>query len=346
MTQTLATPQLLRRKNIATRPVRRWRLMATVLSRRAAIAAPLLVVISAAIFAIAAASPFDPLAAYLGDAYPTATQSQRDAAHAAYVGDRSWIQAWWQWCQALLHGDLGWSSSQSQTVSHVLAERLPFTAGLSACALITSVIVAVILGSLAAMRPNSLLDRACVGLATVLASLPPFVLSLGLISLFAVGLRVFPTSGAGRPGDPYTVAGLVTHAMLPFVALTVSLIPWLLMTIHASVSDAVTSDSVRGARSRGINGLQLVRHHLLPISVLPTLALIGTRLSELIAGAAVIESVFGWPGLAGVFVESAVALDFPLLAALTVAAALLVLAGSALSDAVTVFIDPRVRRGP
>ncbi|MDF2585059.1 MAG: oppB, partial [Mycobacterium sp.] len=87
----------------------------------------------------------------------------------------------------------------------------------------------------------------------------------------------------------------------------------------------------------------LLRGHVAPVSVLPTLALLGTRLPELIAGAAVVETVFGWPGMAAVLVESAAALDFPLLAALTVGAALAVLAGSALSDAAAMAIDPRVR---
>lgn len=106
--------------------------------------------------------------------------------------------------------------------------------------------------------------------------------------------------------------------------------------------DAVDSDAVRGARARGIGGIRLLRGHVAPMSVLPTLALLGTRLPELIAGAAIVETVFGWPGLAQALVDSAVALDFPLLASLAVGSAVLVLIGSALSDAAAVWIDPRI----
>ena len=91
-----------------------------------------------------------------------------------------------------------------------------------------------------------------------------------------------------------------------------------------------------------IGGWALLRGHVAPVSVLPTLALLGTRLPELIAGAAIGETVFGWPGLAEALVESAVALDFSLLAALAVGSAALVLLGSALSDAAAVVIDPRI----
>jgi peptide/nickel transport system permease protein len=108
------------------------------------------------------------------------------------------------------------------------------------------------------------------------------------------------------------------------------------------VVDASSSDPVHAARARGLHGWALLRGHILPVSVAPTLALLGTRLPELIAGAAIVETVFGWPGLAAVLVEAAVALDFSLLAALTVGAALAVLLGSALSDAVAAAIDPRI----
>lgn len=118
------------------------------------------------------------------------------------------------------------------------------------------------------------------------------------------------------------------------------MVPWLLLSMRAAVVEAVTSDAVRAARSRGLGGAALLRGHVAPVSVLPTLALLGTRLPELIAGAAIVETVFGWPGLAESLVDSAVALDFPLMATLAVGSAALVLVGSALSDAAAVWIDP------
>lgn len=312
------------------------------LGRRLLLAVPTIGLVSLGIFALAAISPFDPLVAHLGDNYQSATPSQREAIRDAYQLDQNWLHAWWNWCGGVFTGDLGWSSTQSLPVADVLAQRLPFTFGLSLAALLAATVISVGLGAVIGMRRGGWLDRLCTAAAGGLAATPPFVVSLVLVSVFAVGLGAFPTSGARRPGDDYTLDGVLTHAVLPFIALTVSLIPWLLLSMRAAVVDAVDSDAVAGARARGIGGWRLLRGHVAPVSVLPTLALLGTRLPELIAGAAIVETVFGWPGLAEALVDSAVALDFPLMAALSVGSAALVLAGSALSDAAAVWIDPRI----
>lgn len=319
------------------------RAAARLLAIRTAVAAPLTVGISAAIFAVASLSPFDPLAAYLGGNYQFATQSQRDAMREAYHTDMPWYQAWWQWIGGVARGELGWSSTQSQPVTTVLVERMPFTLALSGAALLTATLVAILLGCLAGMHRGGLIDRLCTGFSVTFAAVPPFVVSLALVVVVAVGLRWLPASGAAAPGADYTIEGVLRHGILPWIALTVSMIPWLLLTTRAAVVESVDSDAVRAARSRGVHGWALLRGHIAPVSVLPTLALLGTRLPELIAGAAIVETVFSWPGMAAVLVDSAAALDFPLLAALTVAAAAAVLAGSALSDAAAVAIDPRVR---
>lgn len=315
---------------------------ARLLGIRAAVAVPVTLAVSAAMFALASLSPFDPLTVYLGDNYQSATASQRQAVSDAYDTDVSWYAAWWHWLRDLLTGDLGWSSTQSQPVSTVLADRIPFTLGLSAVALIAAAVVSITLGTMAGMQRGGALDRTCSALSAMFAAVPPFVVSLVLVAVMAVGLGWFPSSGARAPGDPYSAAGIISHAILPCVALTVSQIPWLLLTTRTAVVDSAGSDAVRAARARGVGGWALLRGHIIPTSVSPTLALLGTRLPEVIAGAAIVETVFGWPGVAAVLVESAAALDFPLMAALTVAGAFAVLLGSALSDAAATAIDPRI----
>lgn len=326
---------------LATRRGERLGAAGRLLAIRAAIAVPVTVAVSAAMFAVASLSPFDPLVAYLGDRYQTATPSQREELRIAYDVGQPWWQAWWQWLGGLARGDLGWSSTQSQAVSTVLAERMPFTFALSGLALIIAAALAIALGCLAGMRRGPV-DKLCTGFAVTFAAVPPFVVSLALVTVFAVGLHWLPTSGARPPGGQYTVAGLLTYGLLPLIALTVAQIPWLLLTTRAAVLEACASDAVRAARARGVHGWPLLRSHIAPVSVLPTLALLGTRLPELIAGATIVETVFGWPGVAAVLVDSAVALDFPLMAALTVGAAFAVLVGSAISDAAAVALDPRI----
>ncbi|ADG78582.1 Binding-protein-dependent transport systems inner membrane component OS=Tsukamurella paurometabola(strain ATCC 8368 / DSM / CCUG 35730 / CIP 100753 / JCM 10117 / KCTC 9821 / NBRC 16120 / NCIMB 702349 / NCTC 13040)OX=521096 GN=Tpau_1970 PE=3 SV=1 [Tsukamurella paurometabola] len=309
---------------------------------RVAIAFPVLLVVSLALFALAGLSPFDPLATYLGGEYQSASQAQREAAQVAYGLDASWWSAWWRWACALLSGDLGFSSTKGRPVAEVLAQGLPFTIGLSATALLIAAAAAITLGAVAGMRSGSRLDKTVSALATALAATPPFVVSLLLVAVFAVGLRALPTSGARAPGEPYTLGGIVSHAALPVTALALSQMPWLLLSMRSAVVDAARSDAVRGARARGISGATLLRGHIGPMSVLPTLALLGTRLPEVIAGATIVETVFGWPGIASALVDSATALDFPLFASLSLLAAAAVLAGSALADAAAVWLDPRI----
>ncbi|ASR05231.1 Dipeptide transport system permease protein DppB [Gordonia rubripertincta] len=318
------------------------RIAMRLLGRRFLVMIPTVLLVSLGVFALAAASPFDPLTAHLGDRYQSATRAQRDAMTQAYDLDDHWFTAWWKWWGAVFRGDLGWSSTMRQPVADVIGQRLPFTLGMSFAALLSAAVIAIVLGAVVGMWRGGLLDRVCTSLAAILAATPPFVVSLLLVSAFAVGLGWFPTSGARRPGDGYSLDGLLTHAVLPYLALTISMIPWLLLTMRSAVVDAAASDAVRGARARGVGGWRLLRGHIVPVSVLPTLALLGTRLPELIAGAAIVETVFGWPGLAEALVDSAVALDFSLLAPLAVGSAVLVLIGSALSDVAAVWIDPRI----
>lgn len=320
----------------------RGRRVVGLLGRRLLMMIPTVVLVSLGVFAVAAASPLDPLTEHLGDDYQSATASQREAVTQAYGLDGHWFGAWWRWWGDVFSGDAGWSSTQSRPVTDVIVDRLPFTLGMSLLALLFATVIAIVVGALTGMRRGGLLDRVCTGAAAMLAATPPFVVSLVLVSVFAVGLGWLPAAGARRPGDAYTVAGLFTHGVLPCLALTISMIPWLLLTMRAAVVDAAASEAVRGARARGIDGWALLRGHVVPVSVLPTLALLGTRLPELVAGAAIVESVFGWPGLAEALVDSAVALDFSLLAPLAVGSAVLVLIGSAVSDAAAVWIDSRI----
>ena len=105
---------------------------------------PTTILVSLGIFAVAAASPFDPLTAHLGDDYQSTTPAQREAIEAAYDLDQHWLDAWWNWWVALFHGDLGWSSTQGQAVGEVIAQRLPFTIGMSAAALVSAALIAVV----------------------------------------------------------------------------------------------------------------------------------------------------------------------------------------------------------
>ncbi|WP_462419075.1 ABC transporter permease [Kytococcus sp. Marseille-QA3725] len=310
--------------------------------RRAAWAVPVVVLVSLAVFALAAASPLDPLAAMLGDRYQRLTPEQRAEIGRAAGVDVPWWQAWWTWVGDLTQGDLGFSRVFRQPVLDVLTERIGWTLLLTVPAMALALLLGVLGGVAAGLHPRSWWGRAVSGTAMVLQALPPYVLAMVGVLLFAVTWGLLPSGGMGRPGEEVTATGFVRHAVLPVTVLALSQVPWLLLAARESVAETTASDAVRGARARGLSRRTIRRGHVLPPALVPVATLVGLRLPELVVGAVIVEEVFSWPGVASAMVDAALELDFPLLAALTVLTTVLVLLGSWAADALHLALDPRV----
>ncbi|MFJ6562550.1 ABC transporter permease [Streptomyces sp. NPDC091412] len=318
--------------------------MARLVGRRLLFAAPVLLVVTFGVFAIAAVSPFDPVKAYAGTAALRADGQTLDRLRANLGVDQPFTSRWWHWLTSALSGDLGESSVMRQPVTQVIGERLVWSALLCAVAFATAVLAGTVLGVLAARRPGSLLDRVVTSLAYSLEAAPVFWLALLAIWLFALQLGVLPAGGltdtASEQVTPGQVAG---HLVLPAGVLAVSQLPWFTLYVRQGVGDALAEDPVRGARARGLNERTVLLGHALRSGLLPVLTLIGSRVPELITGALLVESVFSWPGIAAATVEAATSVDFPLLAALTTLATAAVLVGNLLADLLYGLFDPRVK---
>ncbi|UED88790.1 ABC transporter permease [Streptomyces profundus] len=316
--------------------------MARLTGRRLLAAVPVLALVTLGMFAVAAASPFDPVRRYVGDA-SSASQETLDALRANLSPDGTFVEQWWSWLGSVFGGDLGQSLSLRQPVSQVIAERVGWSLLLCGVAFVASVLLGTALGVLAARRPGGWLDRVVSSLSYTLQAAPPFWLALLAIWLFALQLDVLPAGGLTEPGsDTVTFGGLVSHLALPAAVLTISQLPWFVLYVRQGVSDALHEDPVRGARARGINERTVLTGHALRSGLLPVLTLVGTRIPELITGALLVETVFSWPGIASATVRAATSTDFPLLAALTALSALAVLAGNLLADLLYGLADPRV----
>lgn len=310
--------------------------------RRLAVMVPMFFAITAAVFALASVSPFDPLDSYLNGQAGNLTPEQREQLTRQLGLDMPWWRSWFVWLQQLVHGDLGVSRVYGQSVTDVVLSRLPWTMLLGALGLVLAVLMSFFLGAWAGLRPNGAVDRMVSALATVIQATPPFVFALAGLSVFALTLHWVPTGGLTYPGQPVTFWSTVHHIIVPALVLAVTQIPWLVLSLRESVIDATRSEAVTGARVRGIPPRLIVRGHILPVSVPPFVALIGARLSELIVGSTLVESIFGWPGLGTALVKSAQSLDFPLLTFLTIATTAVVLLGNLLADITFVLLDPRV----
>ncbi|WP_407566485.1 ABC transporter permease [Streptomyces sp. 184] len=317
--------------------------MARMAGRRLLYAVPVLLAVTFGVFAIAAASPFDPVKAYAGTAGFSASQEALDQLRDSLGADDPFVTRWWDWLSGIATGDLGESTSMRQPVADVIGERIGWTVLLCAVAFAVAIVVGTLLGVLAARRRGGWLDRAVTSVAYALEAAPPFWLGLLAVWLFALQLDALPAGGLTDTGTDVVSFGQVAeHVVLPASVLAVSQMPWFVLYVRQGVGDALDEDPVRGARSRGLAERTVLLGHALRSGLLPVLTLIGTRVPELITGALLIETVFSWPGIAAATVEAATSVDFPLLAALTVLATAAVLLGNLLSDLLYGLADPRV----
>ncbi|MFI8823403.1 ABC transporter permease [Streptomyces sp. NPDC053431] len=320
-----------------------WGAMTRMTGRRALAAVPVLLAVTLAVFAVAAASPFDPVKAYAGTAGLTASQENLDQLRANLGADRPWLTRWWEWLGHAVRGDLGDSGVMRQPVADVITERVGWSALLAGTAFLVALTLGTALGVLAGRRRGGLLDRAVSSAAYTLEAAPAFWLGLLALWFFALKLGALPAGGlTDTASDTVTVGQVARHLVLPALVLGISQLPWFYLYVRQGVGDALEEDPVRGARARGLAERTVLTGHALRSGMLPVLTLVGSRVPELITGALLVETVFSWPGVAAATVQAAVSVDFPLLAALTVLATAAVLLGNLLSDLLYGLADPRV----
>lgn len=326
----------------ATRPPRAGRPLARLVLGRLLLLPVLLAGVTLAMFALAQAAPFDPVTAALGERALTldgpTLQAMRER-----MADVPVVQQWATWWGHALTGDLGASTSLRRPVASVVVERLPWTLGLMAAALALAVGLGLLLGAWAGTRPGTPVDRVVGAGLLSLQAAPPFWLGLVAIWLFAVALGWLPTGGAtSLDADGVRLLDVLRHAVLPVSVLALSQLPWYALVVRDATRDALAGPAVRGAWARGIPPRQVLRTHAVRPALLPLVTVLGARLPELITGAVLVEVVFSWPGIASAVVDSALRLDFALLAAVTVLSTVLVVLGNLAADLLYRVVDPRV----
>ena len=302
----------------------------------------LLAVVTLVMFVLAQQTPFDPVLAALGERALTmdgpTLEAMRDRA-----GDTGAVQQWAAWWGNALQGDLGVSSSQRAPVATVIAQRLPWTLGLMSVSLVLAVAGGVLVGGLAGTRPGSWADRVAGGGLLSVQAAPPFWTGLVAVWVFAVWLGWLPTGGATSPDtDAVEPLDVLRHAVLPVLVLALSQLPWFGLVVRDATRDALAGLPVRAGWARGIPTSRLLRQHAVRPALLPLVTVVGVRVPELITGAVLVETVFSWPGVASATVDSALRLDFSLLAALTVLTTVIVVLGNLAADVAYRVVDPRV----
>ncbi|WP_245549940.1 ABC transporter permease [Gordonia effusa] len=320
----------------------RARQLISMSGRRAAFGVALVVVVSLGTFALAGASPFDPLDSYLGNSGDGYTEAQRADLRRTLGLDQGWFSAWVHWVSHTAGGDLGFSRAYHQPVTDVLGDRFGWTVLLGISGAVVAVIVGAALGIVAGLRAGGIADRLVTVFASVLQAVPPFIVALGSVLVFSVTLRLFPASGLTDPGGAITAESTLRHLILPALVLGISQTPWLALGLRQAIVSAVSSDAIRGAYARGLPRRVIELRHIVPMGLAPFFALVGARLPELIIGAAVVETVFSWPGLGEATINAVRAQDFPLLAVVTVLTVAVVVVGNLAADLGAAIVDPRI----
>ncbi|MDH4125481.1 MAG: oligopeptide ABC transporter permease OppB [Gammaproteobacteria bacterium] len=256
---------------------------------------------------------------------------------AAYQLDQPLPQQFLRYISGLVRGDLGPSYRyRDLTVSDLIGGAFPLSLKLGAMAMLLATVIGVGAGTLAALRQNSLLDRALMAMAMTGISIPVFVIAPVLVLLLAVHLQWLPAGWSG------TSAG--GRFVLPVVSLALPQIAYIARLTRASMIDVLASDFIRTARAQGLGTFTIVRLHALKPAMLPVLSYMGPAIAAILTGSVVVEEIFGIPGLGQHFVRGALNRDYTLVLGIVVFYAALVILLNLVVDLLYGVIDPRIRQ--
>ncbi len=321
------------------------------LVRRCATAVLTLLLVTLLVFGLTHLVPGDPLTGESADpGVRPLTRDRLEQLRTLYRLDRPVPVQYGLWLGDLLRGDLGTSFSDGRPVLEKMTERLGVTLLLNALSLGLMVLLAVPLGTLAALRPGSRLDRWTGGLTYALYALPVFWAGLLLQIAFSVRLGWLPlfglaSEGAAGLGAAARLADRAAHLVLPVICLGYGGLAYLSRFVRANLLDNALLESGRAARARGLSELAVLVRHGFAQAAVPMLTLAGFLLPALVGGSVIVETIFAIPGLGMLFVEAVLDRDIPVLMGVTLLGSSATLAGILAADLLYAVADPRVRRG-
>jgi peptide/nickel transport system permease protein len=288
--------------------------------------------VTAIVFLLIHLIPGDPVEIMLGE---SASVADREVLRIALGLDKPVLSQFINYLEGLLHLDLGTSIHFRRPVSELLLERLPATGLLAAATLAVSMALAFPLGVIAAIRRNTAWDSGAMGFSMLGVSIPNFWLGPLLILMFSLWLGWFPVSG--RDG--------FVSVVLPALTLGTGLAAVLSRMVRSSMLEVLGEDYMRTARAKGLAPHRVILRHGLRNALLPVITLLGLQLGALLAGAVITETVFSWPGVGLLTIESIQTRDYPVLQACVLLISTTYVFVNLLTDIVYAWIDPRIRIG-
>ena len=274
--------------------------------------------------------PGDPVEAMLGE---SATPTDQEALRHSLGLDQPLFTQWWQYISNLAHGNLGQSLYTREPISDMLLERFPATLELAFFGLLVAVLLALPLGSIAALRKDSIYDNGAMVFSLLGVSIPNFWLGPMLILLFSLTLGWLPVSGREN----------WLSLILPAITLGTALSAILARMVRSTLLEVLNEDYIRTARAKGLGETGVVLNHALRNASLPIITVLGLQLGTLLGGAVITEIIFAWPGIGQLTIESIQRRDYPVVQACILLISLSYVLVNTLTDILYAWLDPRVR---
>ena len=300
---------------------------------------PVMVVVALFVFLLLRLSPGDPAAVIAGD-YATAEDVQKIREKLG-LSEPIFVQ-FVTWLGSLIQGDLGTSIFSNKPVTELIGQRLEPTLMLALTTIIFSILVAVPLGTIAAFRAGSWIDRLVMLFSVGGFSVPVFVLGYILIYFFSITWRILPVQGYRSPFEDGMLP-FMQHIILPTLTLSVIYIALLARMTRASVMEVLEEDYIRTARAKGLSEVKILMQHALRNAAVPIVTVIGIGIALLIGGVVVTESVYNIPGLGRLVLDAVLARDYPIIQGLILFFSLIYVLLNLIIDLTYTLFDPRIK---
>lgn len=310
------------------------------ITHRVALMVPVALLVSVLVFALMRLSPGDPVLVYAGEERDPATLTV--LRHQLGLDQPLPVQ-YVAWLGHAVRGDFGRSIRTRQPVLRAIVERLPATLELGLAALSLSIVVSLSVGTFSALKRNSFLDLLATGVTLAGVSLPGFFLGLLLILIFGLYWRLFPPGGyVAFPQDP---VGNLKHLLLPAITIATASTAVNVRQVRSSVLDVLDQEYIRTARAKGLRERLVIVRHALKNALIPVVTLIGLQVGAVIEGAVITETIYFWPGVGRLLVDSISGRDYPVVQAIVLVSALSFMVSTLVVDLLYAWLDPRISFG-
>lgn len=313
--------------------------MGRIIIRRLIQAIPMLLFVSIISFLLIKIAPGDPVQAFI-----TPKMNQNDIQRVRHnLGlDQPIIVQYLLWIKNVLKGNFGYSLINYRPVLTQVIERLPATFGLMGTSLLVAIIISIPLGLISALNKNKLIDHILSIISYIGISMPSFWFGIILISIFSLKLHLLPSIGMHTIGVD-SIFDVIKHGIMPCIVLSFSNMSVLTRYIRSSTIGQLKEEYVITAYAKGLSKKSILYKHVLKNSLLPVITILGMTFPDLIAGAFITETIFGWPGMGRLGITAIFSFDYPIIMAITMFTSIMLIIGNMLADIAYGIIDPRIK---